>query len=356
MKSEYCYCLHCLNKINKKRINQHLLNCPSNFQRNNHNIPPNSSNFNGNLLGNKRRKSPFSNSFQKDNNANSMLSKNDSTQGKCSTINLCSDSNENNGNIDKNYTSDRNASFERNKKEGYGNSNASSPNSNNLLNKINNTNNNDSPVSSDRKNFINTRNLNDNRTDNNKRNNIEEIKTEDDRKRNIHHNAHNANTNFNIPTIPTIINNANFINNNINGIFNNMFNFDNFFIELRTNFLNFSFDFNLIMMRRNSNNINVNGINENINSFFNNFDLDFFPPNFPFPRSNGVKKEILKKLTKIVLGDKSEFEQDECVICLENFKKREKLMKSPCSHIFHSKCLIEWLKNKTICPICKYEL
>ena len=46
-------------------------------------------------------------------------------------------------------------------------------------------------------------------------------------------------------------------------------------------------------------------------------------------------------------------QQSECIICLELFKYEENIATTPCFHIFHNKCLVEWLKIKNFCPLCR---
>lgn len=45
---------------------------------------------------------------------------------------------------------------------------------------------------------------------------------------------------------------------------------------------------------------------------------------------------------------------DSCAICLEQFHARDLIRRLPCnkSHIFHSLCLLKWLKNNDRCPLC----
>jgi len=45
----------------------------------------------------------------------------------------------------------------------------------------------------------------------------------------------------------------------------------------------------------------------------------------------------------------------ECVICLEEFKENDIIRVGKChgTHIFHERCITEWLKSKFICPLCK---
>ncbi|KAL7190978.1 hypothetical protein ACSBR2_023114 [Camellia fascicularis] len=49
-------------------------------------------------------------------------------------------------------------------------------------------------------------------------------------------------------------------------------------------------------------------------------------------------------------------DQDECAICLEQFKSGETLVNIPCSHRFHSRCLVPWLQTNAHCPCCRMEI
>jgi hypothetical protein len=41
-----------------------------------------------------------------------------------------------------------------------------------------------------------------------------------------------------------------------------------------------------------------------------------------------------------------------CAICLENCCN-DNFIVTHCKHLFHNKCLIEWLNNKFTCPTCR---
>lgn len=48
-----------------------------------------------------------------------------------------------------------------------------------------------------------------------------------------------------------------------------------------------------------------------------------------------------------------------CSICLDTFNKKSKVSKTPCNHVFHYKCIKDWLfKNARIpkCPNCNFEV
>ncbi|KAM3143612.1 hypothetical protein pb186bvf_004374 [Paramecium bursaria] len=46
---------------------------------------------------------------------------------------------------------------------------------------------------------------------------------------------------------------------------------------------------------------------------------------------------------------------EECIICLESFlsDKEEKCAVTPCFHIFHFKCIEQWLSKQRTCPFCR---
>ncbi|KAL3851108.1 hypothetical protein ACJIZ3_012990 [Penstemon smallii] len=46
-------------------------------------------------------------------------------------------------------------------------------------------------------------------------------------------------------------------------------------------------------------------------------------------------------------------EIQECCICLAKYKDKEEIRKLPCTHIFHLKCVDQWLKIISCCPLCK---
>ncbi|KAJ8765008.1 hypothetical protein K2173_010480 [Erythroxylum novogranatense] len=49
-------------------------------------------------------------------------------------------------------------------------------------------------------------------------------------------------------------------------------------------------------------------------------------------------------------------EDPECCICLATYKDKEEVRQLPCSHFFHLKCVDQWLRIISCCPLCKQEL
>ncbi|CAI2360420.1 unnamed protein product [Moneuplotes crassus] len=50
---------------------------------------------------------------------------------------------------------------------------------------------------------------------------------------------------------------------------------------------------------------------------------------------------------------KKVYEDSECIICLENFQESDRKKTTKCKHVFHSRCLTNWLKNRKTCPLCR---
>ena len=46
-------------------------------------------------------------------------------------------------------------------------------------------------------------------------------------------------------------------------------------------------------------------------------------------------------------------ETGECAICLSDIQVGNYVIKLDCQHVFHCKCLKEWLAEKATCPICR---
>ena len=67
---------------------------------------------------------------------------------------------------------------------------------------------------------------------------------------------------------------------------------------------------------------------------------------------------LLKKDVKVVKDVKKyfvlkkEFDNNECIICLDNMIKNDHINMLDCGHMYHNKCISEWFAVKKECPIC----
>ena len=169
------------------------------------------------------------------------------------------------------------------------------------------------------------------------------------------------NQRFRIPN--NINNNHNHINNhNINHI---NINDDNDELHGLNGFLNFlRHGFGIVInnqIERDFNNANNNMQNGNNNN--RNRNRSFFRPHIIGiriirNRNNSHGKHAINHFPEIVIEDVGKLDEvnKKCVICLEEFKNKEKVTALPCIHLFHTPCIKDWLKKQKICPICKFEL
>eukprot|EP00128_Syssomonas_multiformis_P004447 Colp12_sorted_trinity150504_noHs@33892 len=62
------------------------------------------------------------------------------------------------------------------------------------------------------------------------------------------------------------------------------------------------------------------------------------------------------ELGDFIVEEKHVAEKVECQICLEPLKLNDSCKEMPCRHVFHDLCLLDWLKKRNSCPLCRHEL
>jgi hypothetical protein len=65
--------------------------------------------------------------------------------------------------------------------------------------------------------------------------------------------------------------------------------------------------------------------------------------------------EPFLNLLKLNTKPPIQIEGDKCPVCLDDVTE-EDIYKTICSHKFHKKCLIEWIKDNDTCPCCRKEI
>jgi len=94
--------------------------------------------------------------------------------------------------------------------------------------------------------------------------------------------------------------------------------------------------------------LRISNNNESFSSSSNN--------NSPQLVNKGIKKKALKKFPIVIYSTELKLPSldAECMICLSEFTKGEKLRILPkCNHGFHVRCIDKWLKEHSSCPKCR---
>ncbi|CAD5315637.1 unnamed protein product [Arabidopsis thaliana] len=64
-----------------------------------------------------------------------------------------------------------------------------------------------------------------------------------------------------------------------------------------------------------------------------------------------AKKEAVEALATVKIE-----ETLQCSVCLDDFEIGTEAKLMPCTHKFHSDCLLPWLELHSSCPVCRYQL
>ena len=59
-------------------------------------------------------------------------------------------------------------------------------------------------------------------------------------------------------------------------------------------------------------------------------------------------------LERVVL-DASASARD-CTVCMEEIDAGSEAIRMPCSHVYHSDCIVKWLQTSLMCPLCRYRM
>ena len=72
-------------------------------------------------------------------------------------------------------------------------------------------------------------------------------------------------------------------------------------------------------------------------------------------KETAIKQAICDNEKKETAIKQAICDNDKCIICIESYEenKRDRLCLLKCSHIFHERCLTEWVKLKSQCPLCR---
>jgi E3 ubiquitin-protein ligase RNF115/126 len=75
-----------------------------------------------------------------------------------------------------------------------------------------------------------------------------------------------------------------------------------------------------------------------------------------------TSKKVVERLKKFKMTEKyckdnfGKFEFPNCAICINDIQRGEETILLPCGHMYHCKCIVEWLNQNNTCPVCRFEL
>ncbi|KAG8379397.1 hypothetical protein BUALT_Bualt07G0084300 [Buddleja alternifolia] len=81
--------------------------------------------------------------------------------------------------------------------------------------------------------------------------------------------------------------------------------------------------------------------------------LNEFRPDFWY--DSGLSKEIISKYLKTRTSSSEDDDDGICSICHDqlNCQANEIIARLGCGHEYHAHCIIQWLKTKNLCPLCR---
>ena len=68
-----------------------------------------------------------------------------------------------------------------------------------------------------------------------------------------------------------------------------------------------------------------------------------------------INKLPESKLKDIIINKLNE-ENKKCLICFDDYVNNDIVTYLPCLHFFHNNCVVKWIKEMPLCPICKLNI
>ncbi|CAN6477467.1 unnamed protein product [Victoria cruziana] len=83
-----------------------------------------------------------------------------------------------------------------------------------------------------------------------------------------------------------------------------------------------------------------------------------FTNNEGLPRgTQPASKCFVSRLPSVSLMDEnSDGWRSVCAVCKDEVSREELVKQLPCSHCYHSSCILPWLSIRSTCPVCRYQL
>ena len=99
---------------------------------------------------------------------------------------------------------------------------------------------------------------------------------------------------------------------------------------------------------------------ENINQINNNNSNNDNKKKKNIDEKTKLKIQLIKEFDEFQFKNKDKFNEsfieEECSICLGKYRVTDKIKALPCKHIYHKKCIKEWLCKHDNCPLCNFDI
>lgn len=69
-----------------------------------------------------------------------------------------------------------------------------------------------------------------------------------------------------------------------------------------------------------------------------------------------TSKEVINNLPTSLISPQEAALEKKCPVCLGPFDEEDEVKDLPCSHRFHTNCILPWLQRVNSCPLCRHEL
>jgi len=69
---------------------------------------------------------------------------------------------------------------------------------------------------------------------------------------------------------------------------------------------------------------------------------------------NKIRSRISTKLyyKRFIKKTRNTKQQEECIICMDDYSENHKCSELYCGHKFHHSCILQWMNEKKTCPLC----
>eukprot|EP00210_Caulerpa_lentillifera_P008683 g8282.t1 len=75
------------------------------------------------------------------------------------------------------------------------------------------------------------------------------------------------------------------------------------------------------------------------------------------PSRSAASETAIRSLRReCIRGRNHELIGETCVVCHEQYKTDDTIVRLPCDHVFHEDCVMRWLNDHNTCPVCRYNL